>query len=270
VFPAFPGLDWEIRLLPGSDYESASRPGRTVEDAPAAAELPSDLSEELGWRYGYAAAADIPSKLTATQLKGREKDREAAEEGTALRPAFSRTALRRPVFEGLRPLTAAQRGTALHIAMQYLDFSDFHVERQIEQMVEEQKLTPEQAKGIDACALKRFLESGVADALRGAKKLYREFPFMQLINAKKLDKNAGEGEQVLPQGVIDCFYEDDDGLVVIDFKTDRIFSEEILQDRISGYRMQLETYANSLEIMFEKPVSKKILYFLSVSRAIEL
>ena len=52
---------------------------------------------------------------------------------------------------------------------------------------------------------------------------------MRLIDAKNLDKNAGEGEQVLLQGVIDCFYEDRDGLVVVDFKTDRVFTEELLK-----------------------------------------
>ena len=93
---------------------------------------------------------------------------------------------------------------------------------------------------------------------------------MRLIDAKSLDKNAGEGEQVLLQGVIDCFYEDHDGLVVVDFKTDRVFTEELLRERVESYRMQLETYSKSLEIIFEKPVSRKILYFLSVSRAVEL
>ena len=257
---------WQVLIHDSEEFRMHPRFRQDEEEKPFAE--PSFDGEILGFTYPYAASVTASAKVTATQLKGRVIDEEIREHTSVI---SRHQKLKHPRFwQEQKGLTAAEQGTATHIAMQYLDFSDFHVERQIAQMVEEQKLTPEQAKGIDACALKRFLESGVADALRGAKKLYREFPFMQLIDAKKLDKNAGEGEQVLLQGVIDCFYEDDNGLVVIDFKTDRIFSEEILQDRISGYRMQLETYANSLEIMFEKPVSKKILYFLSVSRAIEL
>jgi ATP-dependent helicase/nuclease subunit A len=137
-------------------------------------------------------------------------------------------------------------------------------------MVDTKKLSQEQADAIDLCTLKQFLKSGLAETLRGAKELHREFPFMQLIDANTLDRNAGDGEQILLQGVIDCFYEDREGLVVIDFKTDRVFTEELLRERIENYRIQLETYSKALEIIFGKPVSKRILYFLSISRAVEL
>ena len=224
--------------------------------------------ELLGFEYPYTASITASAKVTATQLKGRVLDDEIKEHA----PAVSRhQMLKHPRFwQEQHGLTAAEQGTATHIAMQYLDFSDFDVEGQITKMVDAKKLLQEQANAIDLRALKRFLESELAETLRGAREIRREFPFMQLIDANTLDRNAGDGEQVLLQGVIDCFYEDCDGLVVIDFKTDRVFTEELLRERIENYRIQLETYSKALEIIFEKPVSKRILYFLSISRAVEL
>lgn len=231
-------------------------------------EEPAFDGEILGFVYPYRASITASAKVTATQLKGRVLDEEIKEHT----PPISRhQMLKHPRFwQEQHGLTAAEQGTATHVVMQYLDFNDFDVERQIAQMVDAKKLSQEQADSIDLRALKRFLESELAETLRSAKEIRREFPFMRLIDAKNLDKNAGEGEQVLLQGVIDCFYEDRDGLVVVDFKTDRVFTEELLRERVENYRMQLETYSKSLEIIFEKPVSRKILYFLSVSRAVEL
>ena len=231
-------------------------------------EEPAFDEEILGFAYPHMASITASAKVTATQLKGRVLDEEIKEHTS---PVSHHQMLKHPRFwQEQHGLTAAEQGTATHVAMQYLDFNDFDVDRQIAQMVDEKKLSQEQADAIDLRALKRFLESELAETLRSAKEIRREFPFMRLIDAKSLDKNAGEGEQVLLQGVIDCFYEDHDGLVVVDFKTDRVFTEELLRERVESYRMQLETYSKSLEIIFEKPVSRKILYFLSVSRAVEL
>ena len=121
--PAEEGFPWDIRLLSGADYQQPQGLGAAEAPAEAVPQLPDNLVERLSWRYPYTACAAIPSKLTATQLKGREKDSEAAENAVELRPATVRSTLRRPVFEGQRPLTPAQRGTALHMVMQYLDFS---------------------------------------------------------------------------------------------------------------------------------------------------
>jgi ATP-dependent helicase/nuclease subunit A len=224
--------------------------------------------ELLGFEYPYSASITVSAKVTATQLKGRVLDEEIKEHAQNV---SCHQRLKHPRFwQEHHGLSAAEQGTATHIAMQYLNFSDFDVEQQIAKMVDTKKLSREQADAIDLCTLKQFLKSGLAETLRGAKELHREFPFMQLIDANTLDRNAGDGEQILLQGVIDCFYEDREGLVVIDFKTDRVFTEELLRERVENYRVQLETYSKALEIIFEKPVSKKILYFLSISRAVEL
>ena len=257
---------WEVFIHDSENFRTHPKFRQDEETGPVE-ELAFD-GEILGFVYPHAASITASAKVTATQLKGRVLDEEIREHT----PIASRhQMLKHPRFwQEQHGLTAAEQGTATHIAMQYLDFGDFNVEGQMAKMVDAKKLSQEQADAIDLCALKQFLESELAETLRGAKGIQREFPFMRLIDAKTLDKNAGDGEQVLLQGVIDCFYEDHNGLVVIDFKTDRVFTEELLKERVENYRTQLETYSKSLEIIFEKPIYRKILYFLSVSKAVEL
>ena len=123
------GPAWDIRWVQGMSWRRVRR------SAPAALRTWSrsageteDLTAALTWTYPYEAAVSMPSKLTATQLKGRVLDQEAAQEGAeqgrtgenGSRRGFpSRTSWCRE-----RGLTAAQRGTALHLAMQYLPLEE--------------------------------------------------------------------------------------------------------------------------------------------------
>ena len=118
------GPAWDIRWVDGSDLAAApdSRRAAAAAEETKAEELdPAALAERLSWRYPHQADTLIPSKLTATQLKGRNLDQEAAEAAPQPprpilfpRPRFAAEAL---------GLTAAQKGTALHLVMQFIDFS---------------------------------------------------------------------------------------------------------------------------------------------------
>lgn len=71
---------------------------------------------------------------------------------------------------------------------------------------------------------------------------------------------------VLLQGVIDCLFRDEQGLVLLDYKTDTIYgpfadfaaAEPVLRQR---YTVQLQLYARAVEAVWETPVDEKILYF---------
>ena len=71
-------------------------------------------------------------------------------------------------------------------------------------------------------------------------------------------------------GVVDCWWENADGtLTVLDFKTDRVRGEA-LHHRAEEYRPQVETYCRALERILEKKVSRRLLYFFSEGRTVEL
>ena len=80
---------------------------------------------------------------------------------------------------------------------------------------------------------------------------------------------AAEGEELMLQGVVDCAFRTKEGLVVVDFKTDRLAPGEEPQ-RAEEYRPQLEAYAQALERVMEEKVCRKVLYFFSTGATINL
>ena len=76
-------------------------------------------------------------------------------------------------------------------------------------------------------------------------------------------------EQVLLQGVIDCSVLDEDGIILLDFKTDRV-SKESLTSTVEKYRSQLDTYAHAIQRIYEMPVKQKLLYFFSIDQFVAL
>ena len=273
--PPDEGRPWDIRMLSGKEYErpQLAAAGDGAEDA-GPSRLPENLIDILQWKYPHGVSADMPSKLTATQLKGREKDREAAEEAAEYRPAPQPPSLRRPVFERQRPLTAAQRGTALHMVMQYLDYAKTdtpeQVRDEIARQVSGQFITPQQGEAADPDAILAFFRSDLGKRLKSAARVEREFKFSLLAPAADYYPNAEEGEKVLLQGVVDCWFVEADGSVtVVDFKTDRV-TENTVQGRAEEYRPQLEAYSRALSEAAGVTVAHRYLWFFALGREAEV
>lgn len=237
--------------------------GAAVSAESEAAEGLSPDPEDLTYVYPYAGASVLPQKLTATQLKGREADGEIAE-NAALPPRLR--SLTKPRFlAGERGLSGAERGTAVHLVMEHLDLSETDesgVRGRIEELVRRRLLTPEQGEAADAAVIARFLQSPLAARIRAGANLRREYRFSILRAARDFDPSAAAEDRVLLQGVVDCFFEEPEGVVVLDFKTDRV-TAETLEERREHYRPQLEAYAAALSRILEKPVKEKLLYFFS-------
>ena len=70
------------------------------------------------------------------------------------------------------------------------------------------------------------------------------------------------------QGVIDCFVLEEDGITILDFKTDQVGND--LEKRSAYYRPQLEAYSDALSRIYQLPVKRRILYFFSVGEAVSL
>lgn len=222
----------------------------------------------LAFSYPYDRETRLPAKVTATQLKGRALDGEIAE-NAAHTPYLRR--LTQPRFRmKRRGLTPAERGTAMHLALQYLDFENMDAAAQVSAMRERERLTEEQAAAVDTGALERFLLSPLAGELRQGRNILREYPFTVLMDARDYDHLASAGERILMQGVVDCCFETDEGLTVVDFKTDRVRTGEETRLRAEQYRPQLSAYSRALERVLEKPVVRRVLYFLHTGTAVEV
>ncbi len=232
----------------------------------------SPKAEQFLWRYPWEQLADLPSKVTATQLKGRTLDDEAAEETV---PPPKPIEFRRPDFiQRERGLTRPQRGTAVHAVMQLIELdkacSVNTVREEIARLVEGAWLTPEQGKAVPPEMIADFWSSPLGqEALRHRDTLRREQKFSILTEAQNCFPEAPSGEQVLLQGVIDCCFETEDGLTIIDFKTDRIRpgGEQV---RAEEYRTQLEVYTAALEQITGKRAARRCVWFLHTGRGVDL
>ena len=98
-------------------------------------------------------------------------------------------------------------------------------------------------------------------------KLRREQPFVVGIDAREIYPEEPEGEEILVQGIIDVYFEEADGLTVLDYKTDSVSSEKELAEK---YRVQLEYYARALERTTGKRVKEKIIYSFALKKEIVL
>ena len=257
---------WQVFLHDSEDYRE--RPSQLRAAAEAEAEEQGFDPALLEFVYPYSRETGLPAKVTATQLKGRVLDEEIAEHAAHtpyLRP------LSQPRFRQERHgLTPAERGTATHLVLQYLNFSDRDAAGQVEALRAGDLLTAEQAAAVDIRGLERFLNSPLAEDIRQGQNVRREYPFTLLMDAREYDSQAAGGEQILLQGVVDCCFETAGGLTVVDFKTDHVRTAEEAAQRAEEYRPQLETYSRALEQVLEKPVVRRVLYFLNAGETVEI
>jgi len=276
--PAAPsdGYRWDVRVLPAEHFERPLRHRRNTEQAQTDS-LPVDpgLREKLLWVYPHTASVHMPSKLTATQLKGRIKDDEAAEHTAAPLKKRFHAALSRPRFaQNELGLTAAQKGTAIHQAMQFLDFSagvdtPEGVAAELKRLEEKHFISPQQAQVIDPALILAFFRSETGRELLSAPHVEREFKFSLLVPARDYYPNGEEGEEVLLQGVVDCWFENEHGITVLDFKSDQV-TESTAEARAQSYTPQLAAYSEALSKVLGKPVNRRILWFFRLSRSVEI
>lgn len=264
---------WDIRLIradqdcfapqPREQSPTAQKEVHETEDGP--------LLEALQWSYPWQSLADLPSKVTATQMKGRRLDEEAAEETS--RPALT-LEFRRPSFEQRRRgLTPAQAGSAVHAVMEHIDIDRADtisgVKAELERLVSARYLTPEQAQAVDAAQVARFWASPLGQEAVNSGSLRREFKFSILAGASHFYAGADREEEVLVQGVVDCCFETLFGFTVVDFKSDRVRRGGEAQ-RAEEYRGQVEVYARALEEIFQKPVVRRVVWFLRTGKGVEV
>ena len=257
---------WRIRVV---QVESATAEADEVSVEPdrLVPEALEKIRFGLAFHYPHQTATEIPSKLTATQLKGRVKDQEAAEFTGVKKPLdFRVPAIKKNAHSG------TEYGNAFHQVMQYLHFDccdDIQgIYSDIHRMVSAGLITQEQAQIVDAGRIARFFQTEMGMRLKSGKNVLREFKFSIFENASDYYPGTID-EKILLQGVIDCALIEDNGITVLDFKTDFI-TESNMREKIAQYRDQVNTYAKALARIYELPVIASYLYFFSSEQLIRI
>lgn len=237
------------------------------------------LTERLGQAYAHENLAELFVKTTVSELKkaGMQEPEEpgaqlfAEEEVIPYLPRFVR--------EKEENVTGSLRGSAYHRLLELFPFdgrasaADWSV-TEIRTVMEEKResgaLTAEYADAVNPRKIHAFLQSPLAERMRRAQlagTLRREQPFVLGISASKLKAGLPEEETVLIQGIIDVFFDEGDGLVVADYKTDRVSEAGELVRR---YQVQLDYYAQALERLTGKRVKEKLIYSFALEKEIVL
>ena len=142
-----------------------------------------------------------------------------------------------------------------------------HVKEEIERLRAARFLSDREAEAVDADAVRKLFASKLGQRMLAADALRREFKFSLLIDAGELLGEAS-GEELLLQGVVDCFFEEDGELTIVDYKTDRLKTRAEAERRAAFYAGQLRSYARALTRICRKPVRECALYFLSVGETV--
>lgn len=233
------------------------------------------LRERLQGRYPFENLAGLYTKTTVSELKiAAMADRDEAAYHT-----FEEKEIQ-PYIPGFRrqeeKISGTVRGNAYHRVMELLDFErimlsgdseGIHQDQMLQELetfikeeVESRRLREEYARAVNRKKILRFLESELAYRMRRAQKcgrLYREQPFVMGISAARLGEGFPDSESVLIQGIIDVFFEEEDGIVLLDYKTDSVSSMKELWNR---YETQLDYYSQAIYKLTGKPVKERILY----------
>ena len=237
------------------------------------------IQEQFSYEYPYATGSSQKLKYTVSELKKRayamEQPAEADEEqGELLYEEPEAVPLIPGFLQETEELTGASRGTVYHRVMELLEFSEVYDEaalnQQLKRYVETGKMTQDMADCIGVKDILYFLNTQTGQRMRcaaGRKRLRKEQPFVLGVDADELYPGEQSGDLILVQGIIDVYFEEDDGLIVLDYKTDKIYDAKELADR---YRAQLDYYAKALTQMTGKPVKEKIIYSFTMKKEIFL
>lgn len=263
--------DWQLELYPAAVLTdpTATDPAawpfmqqvRQLAPVPAGDD-PAAVARRLEWRYPQATVVGKAAKLSVTEIKRRFDSPEDGGEGQqrllGLKPAFVRPGF----IQTGKKLTAAEAGTLLHLVMQHIDYrgdvSPAGIAAQVEAMVHRQLLLAEQAVAVPSAAIAGFFNGELGLRLRHAARVRRELPFSMVLPAGEFyPELAGQEEGIFVQGVVDMLLDEPDGLVLVDYKTDRGKDREALA---AQYKIQLELYARAMTGILKLPVKEKYIY----------
>lgn len=244
------------------------------------------LEDRFNKEYIYKNVLNKPSSITVSEIKkmiqeeDEEKHQKYYKENFVLKtPSFIHQGEEKVGFN------SAEKGTIFHLAMQLLDFSKFdtedvskireEVKLQINSFVEKNIMSLDEAETIKINWIVKFIQSDIFKEIyiaNKSEKLFKEKAIDYNIKLKNLfkDENIEEDEKIMVVGIIDLFFENENGeIILLDYKTDYV-TKENLEEVKSRYKVQLDLYKSAIEDISGKKVAKKGLYLFGINEFVEI
>ena len=234
-------------------------------------ELQQAITQRLNWRYPYQNVVTKGAKITVTEIKN--KFQALAEEEQGYSSEYRLT--KRPVFlQRYQGLSPQEKGSALHLVLQHLDLNlaeqEEYLQDFLDSLVKREIMTAEQKETINLDQLLQFLTSSLGKRMRKAGKVKREIPFSLGLPAAEIYPDLeGTTETIFLQGVIDCLWWEEDGWILLDYKSDQVKETEIDQV-VKKYEVQINLYTRAVEEILQQPVKERYLYLFSLGRTVKI
>lgn len=249
--------DFRVKLVVKRGYEGESQPFEAVQSARVDGKFLKTLEERFSWRYKFEELSFVVSKRAASEVDKSFVDREYF---ASSRPAFLTSGL-----------TGAQRGIATHSFMQFANYERARadLEGEISAVFERGFLTERERDAVERKQLAAFFESELCERILKSPLVMREKKFTISVPISEIYPSLAqfEDEYVMIQGIADCAFLENGELVVLDYKTDRLKTEEEFCEKYSN---QVKTYKKALELCTGYKVRETLLYSFFLSRVIRI
>lgn len=241
-------------------------------------EVDEEIRKRLEFRYKYRDVCSVPSNISVSDIKKAEEEifepqaeNLFSEEKNRKKPKF--------IMEE-KGLSKAEKGTAMHFVMQKLDLNKVNllneIKEQIKNMFEKGLITKDEEESINIFKIQKFFKSNLGQRLLKAykenKQVFRELPFITEIPVKRIEKDLIDkifnNEKLRLQGIIDCFFEEDDGIVLLDYKTDYVENGKE-KEILDKYKVQIDLYTETLERVIGKKVKERYLYLFGIDKEVK-
>jgi ATP-dependent helicase/nuclease subunit A len=234
-----------------------------------AGDIPAQVKERLEWEYPWDREFKIPAKMSVTEMKRFKVTKNLIKTSEGLKE---------PLFlQGKKTKRASEIGSANHFVLQQLNLNKINGSVDIEAEIESQIRALFDDGRIDRSfegkinmSIGLFFVSPLGQRMLKSSKIYREHTFNVKMLESELYEEGSRDESVLVQGMIDCFFEEGDSWVLIDYKSDYFSSEKQKMSILEKYEDQIETYVKALEKTTDKKVKEAYLYLLHSNEALSV
>ncbi len=235
-------------------------------------QIKEKLSARLAFEYPHSHLERLPSKLSVSRLYPNVLD---DEENSTVEVKYTLDDVPEFIRGAQAKATSADKGTATHIFMQFCSFEKLienGARAELERLKREGFISELASELVNLEHIEKFRTSELISELLCAKDIKREFRFNIMLDASEFTTDTDlKSEKILVQGVIDCVYENERGeLILVDYKTDFVTEDNYEKTLKERHSLQLGYYKKAVELMFERPLSKSLIYSVPLAKTIEI
>ncbi len=246
----------------------------SAEDVEISVEAPNFYEEE----YVFKNYTSLQTFTTISEIKRKLNPVEHNEfESGSSNGIIEKSLVKvEPSFMLEEKVTPTRKGTAIHKVFEKLNFNEVvdleSVTKCIDRLVLQNQITDIEAKTINVDKVLGFFESDIYSRILKCKNVYKEQIFTLGLPSSEVYpdlENRVEDVNIVVKGMIDCLFEEEDGYVLLDFKTDFV-SKDTIQKVVENYKVQIDLYAKAVDKALDKNVKEKYIYFYNINKFVKV